>query len=77
MPTLHLFYTFILYSVYYFYLQCKYKPDCEELELAYALDTNLNYDQAYGKELAVETDKSSKDKSSYPRLRYNFIIPNT
>lgn len=47
-------------------IQCKYKTECEELELSYALDTDVNYDKAHGQELAVETDKNSKDsKSSY------------
>lgn len=47
--------------------QCKYKMQCEELELSYALDTDSNYDMSHGRELADETDKGSKDKSIYSR----------
>lgn len=43
--------------------QCKYKTECEELELSYALDTDVNYDKAHGQELAAETEKYSKDKN--------------
>lgn len=57
-------------------LKCKYKVECEELELSYALDTNLNYDKGHGQELAAETDKNSKDKNTYSRLQYYFIINN-
>ncbi|XP_060857041.1 DNA-directed RNA polymerase III subunit RPC5-like [Metopolophium dirhodum] len=46
--------------------QCKYKSECEELEISYALDTDNNYDKGHGQELAAEMDKTSKDKSSYP-----------
>ncbi|XP_050440506.1 DNA-directed RNA polymerase III subunit RPC5 isoform X2 [Adelges cooleyi] len=46
--------------------QCKYKAECQELELGYALDTDLNYDKAHGQELAVEASGSNpKDKSIY------------
>ncbi|XP_026817433.1 DNA-directed RNA polymerase III subunit RPC5-like isoform X2 [Rhopalosiphum maidis] len=46
--------------------QCKYKSECEELEISYALDTDKNYDKGHGQELAAEMDKMSKDKSNYP-----------
>jgi len=55
-------------KIYYVCFQCKYKTECEELEISYALDTDVNYDKAHGQELAVEMDKCSKDKSSYTWL---------
>ncbi|XP_022181333.1 DNA-directed RNA polymerase III subunit RPC5 isoform X3 [Myzus persicae] len=44
----------------------RYKSECEELEISYALNTDQNYDRGHGQELAVEMDKTSKDKSNYP-----------
>lgn len=64
---------FSFFIFIFFFWQCKYKTECEELELAYALDTSLNYDVGHGQELAVETDKNFKDRSSYPRLRLKLL----
>jgi len=44
------------------------------LEISYALDTDKNYDKGHGQELAAEMDKTSKDKSSYPRFIYNCLM---
>ncbi|XP_060846618.1 DNA-directed RNA polymerase III subunit RPC5-like [Rhopalosiphum padi] len=46
--------------------KCKYKSECEDLEICYALDTDKNYDKGHGQELAAEMDQTSKDESSYP-----------
>ncbi|CAH1732329.1 unnamed protein product [Aphis gossypii] len=53
--------------------QCKYKSECEELEISYALDTDKNYDKGHGQELAAEMDKTSKDKSSYPSGMVDYL----
>lgn len=45
--------------------QCRYKSECGELEVSYALDTDNNYDKSHGQELVVKMDKTSKDKSNY------------
>lgn len=46
-----------------FLLQCKYKTECEELELYYALDTDLNHNKSHGQELSVMSDKNTKEKN--------------
>ncbi|XP_050521996.1 DNA-directed RNA polymerase III subunit RPC5 isoform X2 [Daktulosphaira vitifoliae] len=47
--------------------QCKYKQECEEIDISYALDTDLNYDKGHGQELAADVGGSnSKEKSTYP-----------
>lgn len=46
-----------------FLFQCKYKTECEELEISYTLDTDLNYDKGHGQELSVISDKNTKEKN--------------
>jgi DNA-directed RNA polymerase-3 subunit RPC5 len=58
------------------FLQCRYKTECEELEVSYALNTDINYDKGHGQELVAETDKTTKDKSVYPRLLYIYTTTN-
>jgi len=50
-------------------VKCKYKAECEELEISYALNTDINYDKAHGQQLAAELDKNYKDKTIYNRLK--------
>lgn len=42
--------------------------------MSYTLNTDLNYDKAHGQELAVETDKNTKERNTYPRLITVIII---